>query len=248
MPLLKYDLHIHTPHSVCYVDNMHPELNQHTTPADIVAAALARGLDVLAITDHNSGEYVAQMQEAARDSRLVILPGFEISARAGHVLGLFEIDTPVVVLRDVLAEAGFSEIEQGDGFARTHVWIDEVFSRIAEAGGLAVAAHVDREPRGFLASEESFAAKRRIYESPHLGALEITNPENRDRWGLGRDPRYPRARPCLQSSDAHAPSEIGRRPVLVETESPTLAGLRAALLEHTNRIRFLGDTDGTGSR
>ena len=244
MPRLKYDLHIHTPHSVWYVENMHPELNLHTTPADIVAAALDRGLDVLAITDHNSGEYVEQMREAARDTGLTILPGFEISARAGHVLGLFEVDTPVVVLRDVLAGAGFTEIEQGNGFARTGIWIDEVFRLIAEAGGLAIAAHVDREPRGFLASEESFAAKRRIYDSPHLGALEITNPENRDRWGLGRDPRYPLARPCLQSSDAHAPAEIGRRPVLVEAESPTLAGLRAALADHLNRVQFLGDADG----
>lgn len=244
MPLLKYDLHIHTPHSVCYVENMHPELNQRTTPADIVVAALAQGLDVLAITDHNSGEYVEQMREAARGTGLVILPGFEISARAGHVLGLFEVDTPVVVLREVLAGAGFTESEQGNGFARTAVWIDEVFRLIAEADGLAIAAHVDREPRGFLASEESFAAKRRIYYSPHLGALEITNPENRDRWGLGRDPRYPLARPCLQSSDAHAPAEIGRRPVLVETEGPTLAGLRAALADHLNRVQFLGDADG----
>ena len=64
------DLHVHTALSPCADDAM--------TPPAIVDAALAEGLAMIAICDHNSARNVAAVQEAAGD-RLSVLAGMEIT-------------------------------------------------------------------------------------------------------------------------------------------------------------------------
>jgi predicted metal-dependent phosphoesterase TrpH len=68
---LKLDLHVHTSRSS----------DAFTSPDRLTTICKDRGLDGLAITDHNA---------LARDSNnaVVILPGIEISTRDGHVIGL----------------------------------------------------------------------------------------------------------------------------------------------------------------
>jgi predicted metal-dependent phosphoesterase TrpH len=68
---LKLDLHVHTSRSS----------DAFTSPDRLTTICKDRGLDGLAITDHNV---------LARDSNneVVILPGIEISTRDGHVIGL----------------------------------------------------------------------------------------------------------------------------------------------------------------
>jgi PHP family Zn ribbon phosphoesterase len=243
----RLDLHIHTPLSRCYVDTMRPELGRRTSPDEIVDAALAAGLDAVAITDHNGGEMVDAIRDAASGRGLTIFPGTEISTRGGHLLALFDPGAGVEVVRDLLGAIGFRPEQWGDGFERTDVWLDRVMDEIAARGGLAIPAHVDREPRGFLASDERPSDKQRIYHHEHLAALEITDPRQRARWQRGADPRYGRARPCIQDSDAHAPEEIGRRPTLYRMEAIDLAGLRAALEDYDNCVRFPQDLDAGGA-
>ena len=68
---LKLDLHVHTSRSS----------DAFTSPEQLPTICRDRGLDGLAITDHNV---------LARDSGdgLLILPGIEISTRDGHMIGL----------------------------------------------------------------------------------------------------------------------------------------------------------------
>lgn len=79
---------------------MRADLHTHTTasdgtvtPAGLVALALDRGLDVLAITDHDSVEGLAAAAEAASGTSLLLISGVELSAvhegRDVHVLGYF---------------------------------------------------------------------------------------------------------------------------------------------------------------
>lgn len=51
------------------------------TPADLVAAGLEAGLDVLAITDHDSTSGWAEATDAARRLGLTLVPGMEVSCR-----------------------------------------------------------------------------------------------------------------------------------------------------------------------
>ena len=75
MPKLLCDLHIHTsasPDGHCPVDA-------------VLAAAAKKGLDAVAITDHDT---TAAAKEAVSrtDSAVIVIPGIEVSTRDGHVL------------------------------------------------------------------------------------------------------------------------------------------------------------------
>ncbi len=81
MKSLACDLHVHRALSACAAREM--------TPPDIVATALERGLDMIAVCDHNSAGNAAAVQQAAGE-RLGVVAGMEITtAEEVHVLGLF---------------------------------------------------------------------------------------------------------------------------------------------------------------
>lgn len=80
---MKVDLHLHTTAS----DGV-------LTPSKLVAEAARRGLSVIAITDHDSTEGIAEALEAARAYPvLTVIPGVELSTDVPkgevHVLGYF---------------------------------------------------------------------------------------------------------------------------------------------------------------
>jgi len=81
-------------------DGLVVDLHAHTnlsdgvlSPAELVGRARAAGVDVLALTDHDTMEGIAAAAAAAAAEGLCLLPGMEISARHGprtlHVLALF---------------------------------------------------------------------------------------------------------------------------------------------------------------
>src|SRR5512144_3146656 len=80
-PMLRYDLHCHSTHS----DGLLP-------PADVVRRAASRGVDVLALTDHDELSGLEEAAEAARESSIMLVPGSELSVtwddRTIHVVGL----------------------------------------------------------------------------------------------------------------------------------------------------------------
>lgn len=235
----KIDLHVHTPCSTCYLDHTMPEAGLHTSPVDIVAAALAAGLSAIAVTNHNTVDGIEEMVEAARDKGLVVFPGLELSTPGGHALAIFDVGTTPEQIAPLLAASGFTQEDEGKGFAETSRHLDEVFEQIERFGGLAIAAHVDRKPKGFFASEAiDPLEKRRILLSPHLSALEITVESNKPLWNTGQMPGYPRRIACIQGSDAHAPGEVGRRYTLVDIPDLSLKGLRQVLVNYSSRIRF----------
>ena len=75
------DLHVHTALSPCADAGM--------TPPAIVDAALAEGLAMIAVCDHNTARNAAAVQAAA-GARLAVIAGIEITtAEEVHVVGLF---------------------------------------------------------------------------------------------------------------------------------------------------------------
>lgn len=77
---MRIDLHLHSHVS-----------DGHMAPADVARGALAAGLSLVALTDHDTAAGVGEALEAAAGTPLRILPGLEISTRYGehefHVLG-----------------------------------------------------------------------------------------------------------------------------------------------------------------
>jgi len=222
---------VHTPKSACFGDGS-------VTPEQIVDAALAAGLEAIAITDHNSAEATDEMRRAAAGRGLVIFPGIELSTVGGHIVALFPPNTPLAELRDFLNYSGLDQQQWGDSINVTSGDTEETLRKIKEWGGLAIAAHVERWPSGFLETQQPRAVKVAIHASDYLSALEITIPRNKPRWNAGTVRGYPRKRACTQGSDAHALGEIGRRPVYIRMESVSLDALREAIRDYETAIRF----------
>lgn len=75
MPLLKIDLHVHTNHS-----------DASSTVEDTLDAARRKGLDGIAITDHNTVQGWIHASKLASD--LLVIPGVEVNTSDGHLLVL----------------------------------------------------------------------------------------------------------------------------------------------------------------
>ena len=93
--MLRYDLHCHSTHS----DGL-------LTPTALVQRAAQRGVDVLALTDHDEVSGLTEAQVAAGETDLRLVAGAELSVSwrdiTLHVLGL-RVDAECPVLRNGLA-------------------------------------------------------------------------------------------------------------------------------------------------
>lgn len=251
------DLHVHTALSPCAADEM--------TPPAIVRAAIAKGLDMIAICDHNSAGNIQAVQEAAEQAarelatakrppglpaaagregaQLAVLSGMEItSAEEVHVLGLFpDVDTARTVSnyihtclppadheyyaffgRQSLLSAEGQEVglESAGLAAAVPLTLDAVVSLIHEAGGLAVAAHVDR-PSFSVYSQLGFFPRRAGFD-----AVEVSR-------RLG--PQAPLWKeleelelPVIRSSDSHFLDELGTAASQLYLSAPTFTELALA--------------------
>jgi len=111
------------------------DLHSHTTcsdgtytPRELVAEASRRGLRVLAVTDHDSTDGLAEARdEAARRPPLVIVPGIEINCDVEgaeiHILGYF-MDYEAAWFQD------FCRAQREERRARIH----RIAARLAELG------------------------------------------------------------------------------------------------------------------
>jgi len=195
------DLHIHTLASdgVSGVD-------------EVLAAAVARGLDVIAIADHEriDAAVVAQRQAREQDLPLRVIVGEEITTRNGHLVGLFMTERikPWSTMRDAVA-------------------------RIHDQGGICIVAH-PLVPYPLCASERTI--RRMLDEADparHPDAVEAFNPTTaRMRWSR-RVPAFVDdiGLAATASSDAHHADSVGRAITLFR--GSTEDDLRAAILART---------------
>lgn len=202
------DLHIHTPGSNDY---QQPEM----TGLDILRQAVMRGLDIIALTDHNTAagyaaiqkeiERLVWLEELGRIEpleqrkldeyrrlldRLLVLPGFEFTATFGfHILGIFPPETPVSFLEHLLLTLNVPPAVLRTGSQSIGATSDVLtaYRVISEAGGLVIAAHAN-SANGVVMRGLDFGGQTRIAytQDPHLLALEVTDLEKRGRYTTRR--------------------------------------------------------------
>ncbi len=235
----KVDLHVHTPQSHDYKDS-------HATADDLVNAAIAAGLDAIAVTDHNDYRFIDLVKEAAHDKPLIVFPGVELSTRDGHIIALLDPRMGESDVHTLLIACGLTKDEEyGKQDSMCKGTIEEVARKIVEAEGVAIAAHVDR-PKGFLETVGVGQARKRIIEDRNIMGLELFDGSTKDDWQEGRI--YPQARACVQGSDSHSLDTIGSRFTWVRVADLTIAGLRQALKDPKTRIRFSQEFDPDAGR
>ena len=153
-----YDFHIHSALSPCGDEDM--------TPNNIVNMAALKGLNAIAVTDHNSVLNCRAAIKAAAELDLCVLPGLELcTAEEIHILCLFALPDD--------AEAFYEEVKNNfmpiknkpDIFGRqlimdendevvgeeeilltmaTRISVNDVPHLVEKYGGVAIPAHVDR--------------------------------------------------------------------------------------------------------
>jgi PHP family Zn ribbon phosphoesterase len=200
MQWYKMDLHIHTPASHDYVE---PDVSY----LDILRKAESRGLDIIAITDHNSiagcaaiKEEIEQLELLERldrirpderrrldeyrrlGQRLLILPGFEFTATLGfHILGIFPPETTVREIEYILLKLNVPAELLDKGSTEVGATVDVLTSYrvIDEAGGLVIAAHAN-STHGVALRGFDFGGQTKIAytQDQHLHALEVTDLES----------------------------------------------------------------------
>ncbi|BBB48051.1 TrlF family AAA-like ATPase [Pelolinea submarina] len=229
--LFNCDLHIHTPFSACYKE-------KSVTPEMIVAKAIEKELDVIAITDHNTNEGIEDILIAAKETKLFVFPGVEITADGGHVLALFDPDTEVVSkIDDVLTSCGIPKDKRGKEEAIGNDINEVINTIVGDYGGLAIAAHADGK-KGFLKSNDQGQSRIKIYKNPNLAAMELINMQKHLFYLEGKDSNYSRSMPSIQNSDAHSLAEIGLKFTKIKMDTPSIFGLKLALNDPYLRVKF----------
>lgn len=164
----KVDLHLHTPGSNDYEE-------RGTTYFEWMRRIVVQGLDIVAITDHNTVagigaiqreiEWLARLEKENRlteeertrlqewrafADKVLVLPGFEFTATFGfHILGIFPPDTPVRQLEHILLSLKVPADKLDIGSTETGASTDVLtaYKVIHDAGGIVIAAHANSTDR-----------------------------------------------------------------------------------------------------
>lgn len=91
------DLHLHTCLSPCADEDM--------TPNNIVNMALIKGLDIIAVTDHNSARNTGTVMSLGYRAGLLVVPGMELcTSEEIHLLCLFPDLDPLLAFEKIVYE------------------------------------------------------------------------------------------------------------------------------------------------
>ena len=229
------DLHVHTPASRDVTRQQYGA----TLPAEIVAAAVAAGLDAIAVTDHNTADWCEAMAEAAAGSRLIVLPGVEITTTEGHLLALWDEHTPARELEDCLTRLDISGTDRGQLDINASKGFAESAEIVSNCGGVAIAAHADAA-KGLLALPVASHVKRTLLNEA-LSAVELVDAaklaEVQRKVGADRELAFVRGSDAIEPGQpGHRVSAIGRRRCWIKAARPDLAGLRHAFDDPGLRI------------
>lgn len=217
---LYYDLHIHSILSPCGDEDM--------TPNNIVNMSYLKGLDIIAVTDHNSCRNARAVMEAGKGV-IKVVPGMEITtSEEVHVLCLFpDIETaedmgelvyskmfgiknqPEIFGRQIIMNSADEIVGEEENLLVNAVDMDiyEACCETKKRGGLFIPAHIDK------ASYSITANLGFLPPDLYVDGLEITERGIRE----FKD-KYPQ-HGVVTDSDAHYLENISERERYISKEN-----------------------------
>lgn len=230
------DLHIHSALSACAENILGPEL--------IVREAVRKGIDMLAVTDHNTGLQTAVVARRAAADGITVLPAMELTTREEVHLLAYLPDLDALASLQKRVDAALPPLPNRDDFYGLQLLYDEhgdivdvdqnlrqtalslslseLVQAVHDLGGLAVPAHVFRSAFS-LTSQLGF-----IDASEPFDGLEVSASTRRARQ-LEPGDRLQSFR-VICGSDAHVKEDIGRNTFEL-SGTPDLRRLAAWLRE-----------------
>ncbi len=158
------DLHIHSCLSPCANDDM--------TPANICGMAAIKGLQMIAVTDHNTARNLPTVKKCCDAYGLLMIPGMEITTKEEvHLLGYFETveealdfsgflrqhlpgkkNKPQFFGNQLVMDEDDNVIAEEDALliGATDLRLSELVQIIRDRGGVPVPAHINRGSNGLL--------------------------------------------------------------------------------------------------
>lgn len=228
------DLHVHTVLSACAEREM--------LPSAVLERAQELGLQMLAVTDHNSAENVAALWEAAQGTEITILPGMEVQTREEvHLICLFDTVDQALALQETvythlpnqknderffgpqwIVNACDEVVAHNNRLLAVacNLSVTEAVNRVNGLGGLCIPAHVDR-PAYSILSQLGFIPPDLDLIAVEISHL-ITPKQARE--------RFPQLRgySLVANSDAHYLRDMDRRNTF-KIQAPTIAEIKLAL-------------------
>lgn len=214
MPRFKADLHIHTCLSPCGDLDM--------SPRNILQSAKQKGLDMIAITDHNSTKNVQTCVEIGRNTDIFVIPGCEVNTQEEvHCLCYFPdlsalnefqqyLDGKMLDIKNDPEIFGYQiAVDENDViiyeehrslFTGIQDDIESVEQKVHSLSGIFVPAHIDR-PKNGIYGQLGFIPFDLQYD-----ALEISRRSQPEDF-LKKHPEIA-SKKILRSSDAHYLQDI----------------------------------------
>ena len=164
----KFDFHTHTPASFDFKHG-----TDKVTPESWLKAYMEEKIDCVAITDHNSGDWIDCLKQKFMELEvnrpewyhpLYLFPGVEISTYDNiHVLAIFDCEKDkshvdkLITLVDYLGTKG----ESNDV---TNKNINQVIDEIIKLNGIAIPAHIDQDKGIFSQENEELDQEKRKFK------------------------------------------------------------------------------------
>ncbi|MEI8096325.1 MAG: PHP domain-containing protein [Spirochaetales bacterium] len=205
------------------------------SPTVLVAEAAARGVQVLALSDHNSARNTPAFESLCHAAGLLPLCGIEVTtAEELHCLVLFGRSVEALAFGELI-EAHTLKVKLRPDKHGDQVVVDEAENVTGEVdfwlgaptdlgltdlvelghmhGGLVIPAHIDRP-------SQSVKSQLGYLPPADYDALEVrSDAAGLEVGGLS----------LVKGSDAHYPENVGSRTCLLEVESLSFEGVRSAL-------------------
>ncbi|WP_440116318.1 TrlF family AAA-like ATPase [Paenibacillus sp. QZ-Y1] len=165
----KCDLHLHTPASKCF-------RNKKVSAENWVQRCLDQGLKCVAVTDHNTGEWIDEIKQAALATELIVFPGVEITCSDAkvHLLIIFDLDKGRVDVEDFLIETGIERSVFAQDTAFSSMSLDKVVKIAEKKNALIIPAHID-EFNGI--SEAGYANRDLFLKNKSIQAVQVVHKE-----------------------------------------------------------------------
>ncbi len=219
------------------------------TPPKIIKQARDSGLQIIAITDHNSAENIPAFYSISEG--ITVLAGMEITtSEEVHILAIFDSYEEIKPLQEVIysslqgpefdGKLGYqlivNEKEEILSFSKrpligaTGLNAREVVNLIHKFNGLAIASHIDKEVFSII-SQLGFVPPDIKFDALEI-SIHMRMEEAKQRFS---DLRLP----LIQSSDSHHLKDVGRVFTEFLIERPAIEELRLALRGENGR-RIIG--------
>jgi len=213
------------------------------TPNNIVNMACLKGLDIIAITDHNSAENVQAVIKSASGKKLVVVPGMEVETKEEvHLVCLFPSFDSALRMQDIIHAALPDRRNREDIFGRqlimdehdgilsesvrflltaANISIKDVVNAVLEMGGAVIPAHADRTSCSIISNLGIMP------EYPDIKYLELSKGCSTKEF-LQKYP-YLYGYEFIKSSDAHRLGDILEREDFIDLPELSISCLLNAL-------------------